>query len=116
MTKPNEMVRLEGIAAACVAVILVAGIVLRGAAVFLTWNWFVASVLKIPEIDFGEGVGFTIFLSAFFPNVPRPGSVYQKGSVGQILREDLRRSITGPLLVTIFAAFWHGVMVMMTLR
>ena len=80
---------------------------LRGVSILLTWNWFVAPVLKAPSLNFIEAIGFSFFVTALFPMAWRSGGIYDTGTPFQILKSELRLLATTPLVLIIVAFYWH---------
>jgi hypothetical protein len=87
-------------------VIILANAVLRGFAILLTWNWFIATALRVPSITWIEAIGFGLFYAALIP-VVHLRDINPHESNLEVLKDGLRRVAVGPLGTIALATIWH---------
>lgn len=104
----KDYAQSSGIALTGVAVVLVVQTALRGVAILATWNWFIAEYFHVRSLNFFNALGISLFFSALMPYVGRPWSTWRQISDWNMLKEDVFRTVAGPVMVTVVAWVWYS--------
>jgi hypothetical protein len=87
-------------------VVILANAVLRGFAILFTWNWFIATTLRVQSLTWIEAIGFGLFYAALIPVVHLRGINPHESNL-EVLEDGLRRVAVGPLGTIALATIWH---------